>query len=168
MFKRATLLSLLALSGFAGAQDTILTWTVQGYDDSQATVGDSVTFNYNTNHNVYIHPTGDCSEDGSILVGANDASPVTYTFTAADAGSTVFFACNTGMHCENGQKIGFTVVDTVTIVDDTGMDPGMDMDTPMDPGMDMGMDAPTIAPGSAAAKATLSVATVAAAFAMML
>jgi hypothetical protein len=156
MFKRATLLSLLALSGFAGAQDTILTWTVQGYDDSQATVGDSVTFNYNTNHNVYIHPTGDCSEDGSILVGANDASPVTYTFTAADAGSTVFFACNTGMHCENGQKIGFTVVDTVTIVDDTGMDP------------DMGMDAPTIAPGSAAAKATLSVATVAAAFAMML
>jgi hypothetical protein len=157
MFKKATLLSLLALSGFAGAADTSLTWSVQSYSETQATVGDSVTFTYSSNHNVYIHPTGDCSEDGRIMVGDNNASPVTYTFTADEVGTTVVFACDTGSHCESGQIISYAVVDTGT-TPDTGTNTPDTATTA----------APTTAPNSAAAKATLSVATVAAAFAMML
>lgn len=68
-----------------------------------------VTFEYGANHDVWIHPTGTCEETGKIAVGALGDSPVTYAFTAADAGKTITFACDTGSHCENGQIINFQI-----------------------------------------------------------
>lgn len=153
MFKRATFLSLLSLAGFAAAEDTALTWaTGTTYTASEAAVGDTVTFTYGEAHNVYIHPSGDCTEDGKIVVGTNTDSPAVYTFTEADAGTTVTFACDTGSHCEGGQTIQFTIPAT-----DTGGDP-------------TAAPEPTAAPAddSAATKATLAVGTVAAAVAMMM
>ena len=56
--------------GFSDATNYEVEWIVENYDDVEATVGDSVTFRYNVpNHNLYIHPTGSCSEDGKIIVG---------------------------------------------------------------------------------------------------
>ncbi|CAJ1931020.1 unnamed protein product [Cylindrotheca closterium] len=78
-----------------------------------AKVGDTVTFNYENFHNVYIHPTGDCDEMGSVLVGEN-AGPALYTFSEEDAGQTITFACDIGSHCEAGQIISFQVEEITT------------------------------------------------------
>ena len=75
-----------------------------------------MTFDYGANHDVWIHPTGTCNETGKIAVGALGGSPVTYAFTAADAGSTLTFACDTGNHCENGQRINFQIGKFVRLV----------------------------------------------------
>merc|ERR1712174_48994 len=87
-------------------------WIVENYDDQEATVGDSVTFKYNVpNHNLYIHPSGSCSESGKTLVG-EDSGDETYVFTEADI-PEVTFACditNFGIsHCDLGQIITFSV-----------------------------------------------------------
>ena len=58
---------------------------------------------------VHIHPTGDCEEDGAIVIGYR--SGATYTFTEEDAGTEVFFACDVGQRCEAGQNILVTVSD---------------------------------------------------------
>jgi len=58
---------------------------------------------------VYIHPTGTCEETGSILVGDVDQGTASYTFTAMDAGKSITFACDVGMHCEEGQIITFQI-----------------------------------------------------------
>eukprot|EP00980_Cylindrotheca_fusiformis_P020110 scaffold7176_cov134-Cylindrotheca_fusiformis.AAC.7 len=77
--------------------------------DQTVEPGDTVIFTYTAMHNVYIHPTGNCSESGSILVGAQGARTASYTFTESEAGTTVFFACDYGSHCEFGQFIRFNV-----------------------------------------------------------
>eukprot|EP00980_Cylindrotheca_fusiformis_P014448 scaffold3857_cov127-Cylindrotheca_fusiformis.AAC.5 len=116
MFKQIIVLALLTVTGFAGAQDASITWTSDtSYDDRQAAVGDTVTFTYQTNHNVYIHPTGDCSDAGAELVGDNQASPASYTFDESDAGTTVTFACDVADHCETGQIIKFTIPGSPTV-----------------------------------------------------
>jgi plastocyanin len=68
-----------------------------------ANVGDTITFEWNIGHNVYIHPTMDCELDGAISVG--NISPTSYTFTDADDGTDMFFACDigSGSHCKNGK-----------------------------------------------------------------
>eukprot|EP00980_Cylindrotheca_fusiformis_P014450 scaffold3857_cov127-Cylindrotheca_fusiformis.AAC.7 len=146
MFKQTILFAVLALTGLAGAENATITWTSgTTYEGKQASVGDTVTFEYSTSHNVYIHPTGNCSEADKILVGGNEDSPASYTFAESDAGNTITFACDTGSHCEGGQIIDFTI-------------PAMG-----------GGDGPTGAPGSsddsasAALGATLAVASAAAA-----
>ena len=68
-------------------------------------VGDTVTFSYNSYHNVYIHPTGTCDRDGGSLLGGNDAGSVTYTFTEP---GPVTFACQAGSHCDSGQIVTIT------------------------------------------------------------
>jgi hypothetical protein len=68
-----------------------------------------VTFNYVDPHNVYIHPSGDCTEDDKILVGATGAGSATYTFKSSDAGADVTFACDFSAHCEAGQIITFSI-----------------------------------------------------------
>lgn len=65
-------------------------------------VGETLTFEWEGNHNVFIHPSGDCTEDGAIEVGST--SPASYTFTEADVGAVVF-ACDIGSHCESGGMI---------------------------------------------------------------
>ena len=69
-----------------------------------AQVGDTISFSgWDTGHNVYIHPTNSCDLDGAIFVG--DTSPASYTFTDADGGKDIFFACDIGggSHCQNGK-----------------------------------------------------------------
>ena len=58
-------------------------------------------------NDVHIHPTGDCEEDGSILVGYQ--SGAIYTFAAEDAGKELFFANDVGRRCEDGQNIKVAV-----------------------------------------------------------
>lgn len=80
--------------------------------DSHSTISpfrEQVTFNYGPNHDVHIHPSGNCTEDGRILVGAQGAGSATYTFTESDGGTDVSFACDFFSHCENGQIVTFTV-----------------------------------------------------------
>jgi plastocyanin len=71
-----------------------------------ALVGDTVTFDWLTNHNVYVHPSMTCDETDRILVGLTTGA--TYTFTEADVGDLVF-ACDVGSHCEGGLILTFTV-----------------------------------------------------------
>ena len=60
---------------------------------------------------MFVHPSGDCTEDGATLVG--DASPATYTVTDADVASgSVTFACDVGSHCESGMILTFMVDST--------------------------------------------------------
>mmetsp|Transcript_12716 Transcript_12716/g.35263 ORF Transcript_12716/g.35263 Transcript_12716/m.35263 type:complete len:165 (+) Transcript_12716:58-552(+) len=104
-------LLLLLLIASAAAEILDLSWEVTDYSPRTLNVGDIVNFRYTIAHNVYIHPTNDCTEQGSILVGDNDDSPAQYQITADDAGKLITFACDTARHCENGQIINITVVD---------------------------------------------------------
>jgi len=83
-----------------------------GYEDRNAQVGDTVEFKWSGFHNVYIHLSGTCATtiDTRILVGkAPDTSGI-YTFTKADSGKSIFFACDVGSHCSSGRMgITFTV-----------------------------------------------------------
>lgn len=97
--------------------DDSIEWTIKSYDDRDANVGDTVTFKWSFSHNVYIHPSGDCTEDGSIVVGLE--SPASYTFKEEDAGKTITFACQKEGHCLGGQIIHFNVGGG----DDCGDDP---------------------------------------------
>merc|ERR1712038_559075 len=85
-----------------------LTWELGAtYNDMDVTVGDTVTFTWISDHNVYRHPSGTCDRTDSTLIGAT--SPTSYTFTDDDVGKSVTFACQQPFHCEVGQKITFKV-----------------------------------------------------------
>jgi len=90
-----------------------------------ANVGDTIEFRWGLGfHNANIHPTMDCSQDGSIEVGTNgNKSPASYTFTEEDAtennnggpddnGTDIYFACDVGQHCNNGQNLIVTLFST--------------------------------------------------------
>merc|ERR1712241_1583508 len=84
------------------------------YELQTANVGDTVRFEWNGDHNVYIHPTGTCSQVGRIFLSEDSA--VEYTFRPEDAGTTVWFSCDTPTvnheytnHCKDGQIIGYAV-----------------------------------------------------------
>jgi len=86
--------------------DWVLPYT--GPTAVEATVGDTITFQWPQGHNVYIHPTMDCNLEGAILVGTE--SPTEYTFTAEDVGD-LYFSCDIGdgAHCKAGQNLIATV-----------------------------------------------------------
>eukprot|EP00538_Stauroneis_constricta_P006986 CAMPEP_0119548298 /NCGR_PEP_ID=MMETSP1352-20130426/2246_1 /TAXON_ID=265584 /ORGANISM="Stauroneis constricta, Strain CCMP1120" /LENGTH=223 /DNA_ID=CAMNT_0007593521 /DNA_START=34 /DNA_END=705 /DNA_ORIENTATION=- len=65
-------------------------------------VGDRMVFNWEQFHNVHIHPSGNCSEQGAIPVGFSTGA--SYVFTEDDIG-TMVFACDVAMHCELGGQI---------------------------------------------------------------
>mmetsp|Transcript_4173 Transcript_4173/g.5475 ORF Transcript_4173/g.5475 Transcript_4173/m.5475 type:complete len:156 (+) Transcript_4173:92-559(+) len=75
----------------------------------EGTVGHSITFSWVGTHNVYIHPTGDCSEIGAILV--SETSPAVYTFQEADLNKTVTFSCEISSHCTLGMIMDVAVSD---------------------------------------------------------
>ena len=89
------------------AEDIELAWAIGSYPDETAQVGDTITFTWDSGHNVHIHPTGSCDETDAIEVGVE--SPAVYTVTDADAGQSLFFACDVGSHCELGQHVTVTV-----------------------------------------------------------
>ena len=103
------LTSLLCLITTGEQKEIEIDWFIPNGDEYNPrgfSAGDKVSFVWNYFHNVYIHPTGNCSTDGRTLVGSE--SPAVYTFTEADeAKGEVTFACDVGSHCESGQKITF-------------------------------------------------------------
>ena len=73
-------------------------------------VDDNINFVWSGDrfHDVYIHPTADCTETNRERVGT--ASPAEYTIKEADAGTTVTFACDVGNHCEErGMRLDIEV-----------------------------------------------------------
>lgn len=110
-------LSLIAFFVFAQAitlteaQETIdvFRWVVpyEGPQEFTANVGDTMIFRWAQGvHNVYIHPTMDCTLDGAIAVGTTPGTA--YTFVEADGspeGKDMFFSCDIGQggHCRAGQ-----------------------------------------------------------------
>jgi plastocyanin len=80
------------------------------YDGIKAHVGDTVKFQWSAySHNVFIHPSGDCSEDGAIQIArSSNNGDAIYKFLDDDIGK-VSFACDVGSHCENGQFVTITV-----------------------------------------------------------
>jgi plastocyanin len=80
-------------------------WTFNGPQAMTAEVGDVITFSWINNHSVFIHPTGDCDENGAIQVGSTaDSAGASYEFKPADEGEVVF-ACDEAAHCENAAMI---------------------------------------------------------------
>ena len=82
-----------------------------GFPDEIVEVGDTVTFSWTGNHNVFRHDVESCDlSDGTVL---GSRSPQSYTFVESDKGErSVYFACHVGAHCSSGQHITFTVVST--------------------------------------------------------
>ena len=89
-------------------EDVAINWIIKKYESESVQVGDTVTFTFSSNHNVFIHPSGDCDETGRIDFGGS-ASPATYTFAEDDIGEVVF-ACDVGSHCGQGQIVTFNVI----------------------------------------------------------
>jgi len=110
-------ISTALVSSSLAAKDLSLTWTIQPYSQGEAQVGDTLTFNWESDHNVYVHPSGDCTTDGAILIGED--SGASHTFTADQVGE-VTFACDlyNGAHCGAGQIITYVVTDASPTVDD--------------------------------------------------
>jgi plastocyanin len=104
-FSTFAVLFITLSAAVSAATITVDNWYIP-YDGPKtvaANVGDTITFEWNIGHNVYIHPTMDCELDGEIFVG--EISPTSYTFTEADGGTDMFFACDIGSggHCKNGK-----------------------------------------------------------------
>eukprot|EP01083_Nonionella_stella_P218987 784813_1 len=58
-----------------------------GYEDINVQVGDTINFTWTGNfpHNVFIHPSQGCSEDGAIVVGStSNNGDSSYTFQSSD------------------------------------------------------------------------------------
>ena len=142
---RKSLLILLALIFFSARPSSgqsapirISPWWIPEvipYPDLEANVGDQIEFQWVGVHNVFIHPSGNCSQTGRIAVG--NISPVVYTFTEEDAGKTLTFACDvrsqsgaSGTHCEFGMRFDVFVIP----------------DSPIAPPTEIPIDAPVYAP----------------------
>eukprot|EP00536_Pseudo-nitzschia_multiseries_P004399 jgi/Psemu1/187995/e_gw1.73.32.1 len=107
-------------SAVAGEDIFINPWQLRApnspYEDLTAIIGDTITFFWpdDEDHTVYINPTRNCDDTGSILVG--DSSPASYTFTQFDAtnangGEGVFFSDNLAQLCEWGMRFSVDVTD---------------------------------------------------------
>lgn len=66
-----------------------------------ATVGTTIMFSWSGTHNVYIHPSGTCDENGAIPVADGSVTSGSYTFTDSDVGKNIYFACDIASHCED-------------------------------------------------------------------
>jgi hypothetical protein len=78
----------------------------QPWETMFALVGDSITFTYSPVHDVYLHPTGDCSTLRSVRVGDKEDGTGIFTF---DKEGNYTFACHTGTHCADGQILTIQV-----------------------------------------------------------
>lgn len=93
----------LLLAATVHATNIDIQWSIQSYEDVTVQVGDTITFTWETGHNVQIYPSGSCDAAGAILVG--DTPPVVYTFAEEDVDQELFFTCSIDGHCDAGQHI---------------------------------------------------------------
>ena len=79
-------------------------WSPQGgpYPSIDAAAGDTITFVWTGNHNVHRLSVDNCVTTSQNLITSISNTPI--PINAVDAGSTFFFACGVGNHCESGQK----------------------------------------------------------------
>ena len=103
---------------FVAAQPILIPDWVNPYTGAptkDAVVGDTIEFVWpnDQTHNVYIHPSGTCSDTvGAIrvgpLFGASPENFASYVFTEDDLGGAasknIFFACDIGLHCSEGNQ----------------------------------------------------------------
>jgi len=108
----AVLCALSLLVHATTATDFQLVWDAAKYGGIIANPGDTVTFTYGDNSDLWIHPTGDCEQSGRVQLGEFGPGSATYNFTESDIGSPVTFATSVEDNCETGQIITFTVVPT--------------------------------------------------------
>jgi uncharacterized protein (DUF305 family) len=83
-----------------------INWIIKNYMPMTAAVGDTVSFKWGGNHNVFLHPSGTCTQGGSKLVGSRSARTGSFKFTKP---GKYTFACQVGSHCAQGQIVTFTV-----------------------------------------------------------
>lgn len=100
---------------FEGAKTITIDWFIPTeeeediYEGIKANVGDTVQFIWSNYHNVFMHPSRDCTDIGAIEVGASAVDGEgSYTFTENDIGY-VSFACDISSHCEIGQFVTINV-----------------------------------------------------------
>jgi plastocyanin len=99
----------------AAKQIDVTDWAVPSGDATSlppqtAEVGDTAVFTwiFGRIHNVYIHPSKDCTLADRIEVGLETG--VSYTFTDVDAeAGELFFCCDAFDHCNFGLHVTFTV-----------------------------------------------------------
>ena len=106
-----TFLVFAQLASLADGQEIIdvFRWVVpyDGPKEFTANVGDTMVFRWAQGmHNVFIHPTMDCTLDGRIQIGTQPGTE--YTFVEGDGspeGTDMFFACDigNGAHCRAGK-----------------------------------------------------------------
>ena len=107
----AKFLSLLAVSFFAtanAAQIDVEDWVVpfDGPKEWQASVGDTMSFFWPEFHDVWIHPTGNCTLADRVEIGKQSGASYTFADTDGSAeGTRHFFACDVGdgAHCRFGE-----------------------------------------------------------------
>jgi hypothetical protein len=95
-----------------------LPWCVpsggDSYEPRGSKKGDTVNFMWgddgSINHNVYLYPSGSCSNTtGRVLLGES-SDTTSYTFAADDVGKNLTFVCGVGSHCSSGQIVTFVNV----------------------------------------------------------
>ena len=126
----------------------------KNYPQFTAIVGDRVDFIYGEGTNdLFLHPDNNCQQKDNIIRIRGVNGPGTYEFQREDGttwGKTQFFACNTGLQCEQGQHQRVVVfsrhVDREKV--QNGMNPQDDFPPPFV------TDDPSTAPGAAPAPAT--------------
>jgi len=99
---------------------------LEDFELRRAKVGDTIIFEWVGVHNVFIHPSGSCSENGRILVGSVSGES-SYVFTKEDEGKVVF-TCDIGGHCEAGQLLEIMVSPTLEIQSNSPTKNSMDVD----------------------------------------
>lgn len=105
------MLQTLLIAGTVAAEVVKVAWTIpaadQPYTDIASSPGDTIVFEWGTNHNVYLMPDdaayNACNFTGATNLG--DISPVEYVYT----NGTEYFACEVSGHCLAGQKVTVTM-----------------------------------------------------------
>jgi hypothetical protein len=115
MLKLTTILPLLAFFRSTFGQDRSIKWLIpsdlQPFDSITMYAKDTLTFVYTGNHDVYIHPTGNCNQDDRIFVGAQLAGSASYTFKDSEIDTNVTFVCDYLNHCTFGLTINVLVLE---------------------------------------------------------
>ena len=85
------------------------------WNDLAITVGDKLTFSYSSNHNVWYLPSQTAFDrcsfselNGAVELRESWRKPHRYEAVVTEPG-TLFFACEVGSHCDDGQKVRVTV-----------------------------------------------------------
>jgi hypothetical protein len=115
LLAKTLVFTFLAIVSAASAETFQIYWDFMPKDCLDVKVGDTVEFTWLSElHDVYIHPTLDCTKTGGIGVytTATHGGSSTYTFKQEDAtfdGLDMFFASDVALHCEANTNLAVKV-----------------------------------------------------------